>query len=136
MIGDVKRGDIGSTAAAYAAGHLEPKVFRFFQRHGVALNSGFGMTEATGGITMTVPGNYRDGSLGAPLPGIETKLAEADVRPGLTGDELAVVFHALVTGLLMNRALQPDGAQPEILAKVLRELLADADGPSGGEPRS
>jgi len=41
-----------------AAGFLEPDVFRFFQQNGVELMSGFGMTEATGGITMTLPGGY------------------------------------------------------------------------------
>ena len=38
--------------------------------------SGFGMTEATGGITMTYPGEYQDGSLGTALPGIELELAD------------------------------------------------------------
>ena len=57
-----------------AAGFLEPAVFRFFQRSGVALCSGFGMTEATGGITMTPPGQYEDGSVGVPLPGIRVRL--------------------------------------------------------------
>ncbi len=38
--------------------------------------SGFGMTEATGGITMTPVGDYRDNSLGIALPGIETAIAE------------------------------------------------------------
>jgi len=32
-----------------AAGYLDAKVFRFFQKHGVALCSGFGMTEGTAG---------------------------------------------------------------------------------------
>ncbi|MCG6926012.1 MAG: AMP-binding protein, partial [Acidobacteria bacterium] len=59
-----------------AAGRLEPAVFRFFQRHGVALNSGFGMTEATGGITMTPPGEYEDDSVGLPLPGVTARLSE------------------------------------------------------------
>ena len=54
-----------------AAGYLDPDIFRFFQRYGVELMSGFGMTEATGGITMTPPGRYRDDSLGGALPGIE-----------------------------------------------------------------
>jgi len=58
-----------------AAGHLDADVFRFFQRQGVELHSGFGMTEATGGILMTPPGEYREDSLGVPLPGIETRLA-------------------------------------------------------------
>jgi long-chain acyl-CoA synthetase len=59
-----------------AAGYLDPRVFRFFQRHGVALCSGFGMTEATGGITMTPPGAYRDDSVGVPLPGVRADLGE------------------------------------------------------------
>ncbi len=59
-----------------AAGYLDPTVFRFFQQYGIELLSGFGMTEATGGITMTEPGNYVANALGKPLPGIEVKLAE------------------------------------------------------------
>ena len=53
-----------------AAGYLDPRSFRFFQQHGIALCSGFGMTEATGGITMSPPGDYRDDTVGIPLPGI------------------------------------------------------------------
>ncbi len=59
-----------------AAGYLPAETFLFFQRNGVELMSGFGMTEATGGITMTPPGQYREDSLGLPLPGIECKIAE------------------------------------------------------------
>ncbi len=58
-----------------AAGYLPPEVFQFFQKYGVELMSGFGMTEATGGITMTPPGKYIPNSLGKALPGIEIKLA-------------------------------------------------------------
>ncbi len=58
-----------------AAGHLNSDIFRFFQSQGVELMSGFGMTEATGGITMTGPGEYKDDSMGTPLPGIEIRLA-------------------------------------------------------------
>jgi long-chain acyl-CoA synthetase len=59
-----------------AAGYLDPEVFQFFQRYGVELMSGFGMTEATGGITMTPPGRYTPDSLGRALPGIEIRLAD------------------------------------------------------------
>ncbi len=59
-----------------AAGYLPPEIFRHFARQGVELVSGFGMTEATGGITMTPPGGYREDSLGVPLPGIEVTLSE------------------------------------------------------------
>ncbi len=56
-----------------AAGYLDPKVFRFFQRFGVDLCSGFGMTEATGGVTMTPSGRYLDGTVGIALPGIRLR---------------------------------------------------------------
>ena len=59
-----------------AAGYLDPKTFRFFQEHGISLCSGFGMTEATGGITMTPPGEYFNDSTGIPLPGVITNFTE------------------------------------------------------------
>jgi long-subunit acyl-CoA synthetase (AMP-forming)/predicted GNAT family acetyltransferase len=59
-----------------AAGYLDPSVFRFFNRYGITLCSGFGMTEATGGITMTPPGYYREMSVGIPLPGVKTRLTK------------------------------------------------------------
>ncbi|MGD8306049.1 MAG: AMP-binding protein, partial [Ignavibacteria bacterium] len=59
-----------------AAGYLPPDVFRFFQNYGIELMSGFGMTEATGGITMTPPKRYKENSLGRALPGIQIKLGE------------------------------------------------------------
>ena len=59
-----------------AAGYLPPDVFRFFQKYGVELMSGFGLTEATGGVTMTPPNRYKENSLGKALPGIDIKLGE------------------------------------------------------------
>jgi len=59
-----------------AAGYLAPSIFRFFNHHGVNLCSGFGMTEATGGITMTPPGEHVDNSIGIPLPGVKARLSE------------------------------------------------------------
>jgi len=59
-----------------AAGYLPPEVFRFFQTHELQLHSGYGMTEATGGITMTPTGQYMENSVGSPLPGMEIKLVE------------------------------------------------------------
>lgn len=57
-----------------AAGYLDPKTFSFIEKNGIDLCSGFGMTEATGGITMTPPGEYRKNSTGKMLPGIKGKL--------------------------------------------------------------
>jgi len=59
-----------------AAGHLQAKIFNFFNSFGVKLCSGFGMTEATGGITMTPPGEYIDNSIGIPLPGVKVKFSD------------------------------------------------------------
>lgn len=59
-----------------AAGYLPPDIFMFFQKYGVELMSGFGMTEATGGITMTPWKQYKQNSLGKALPGIEIKLGD------------------------------------------------------------
>ncbi|MBN2236856.1 MAG: AMP-binding protein [Bacteroidales bacterium] len=59
-----------------AAGYLDPKVFQFFQDNNIFLCSGFGMTEATGGITMTPPGRYIEGTTGIPLPGLKAKFSE------------------------------------------------------------
>jgi len=59
-----------------AAGYLEPKVFKFMNSHNIALCSGFGMTEATGGVFMTPPGEYVQDSVGIPLPGIKYKFNE------------------------------------------------------------
>jgi long-chain acyl-CoA synthetase len=59
-----------------AAGYLDPVVFKFFNSYGIQLCSGFGMTEATGGITMTPPGQYRESTVGIPLPGINIRLTK------------------------------------------------------------
>ena len=74
----------------------------------------------------------RDASLRASLlntadrvgAAFEDKLQESGAKPGFDGRELAIVFDALVTGLLMNRALDPEGDQPELLARATRKLLA------------
>lgn len=54
----------------------------------------------------------------------EQQLEHSAAQPGFEGRELAVLFDALVRGLLMNRALDPDGQQPELLARAMRKLLA------------
>ncbi len=84
-----------------AAGYLDPSVFRFFNQAGIRLNSGFGMTEATGGILMTPPGQYRDFSVGLPLPGVKTRL--------IADNEMQISGHYI--GRYLEDA-QPDGVIP------------------------
>ncbi|MEX1295567.1 MAG: TetR family transcriptional regulator [Candidatus Limnocylindrales bacterium] len=74
----------------------------------------------------------RDPSLREPLTAtnglvgaaFEARLQGSDSGPGFDGRELAVLFDALVTGLLMSRELDPYGRQPELLARAMRKLLA------------
>lgn len=61
-----------------AAGFLDPDIFKFFHQNNINLLSGYGMTEATGGITMTPPNDYMTDSVGKVLPGIELRLGEDD----------------------------------------------------------
>ena len=93
MMDRIYRNTVGSRLkwGLSAAGYLDPKVFQFFQRNGTDLCSGFGMTEGTGGITMTPPGNYVLGSTGIPLPGIKTKFSEDGVME-ISGHYVAKYF--------------------------------------------
>ena len=59
-----------------AAGYLDPDIFKFYQSHGINVLSGYGMTEATGGITMTPPNEYILDSVGTALPGMKLKIAD------------------------------------------------------------
>ena len=85
-----------------AAGYLDPAIFRFFQRTGTSLCSGFGMTEATGGITMTPPGEYEEGTVGVPLPGIRVRL---DAEAGGSGPDEGEL---LIAGPYVARDLEGD----------------------------
>ncbi|MEN8191663.1 MAG: GNAT family N-acetyltransferase [Bacteroidota bacterium] len=75
-----------------AAGFLPPEVFQFFQKHGIELMSGFGMTEATGGISMTPPGEYTENSLGKALPGIKMKV-ETDGELLIKGEYVMLGYY-------------------------------------------
>ena len=83
-----------------AAGYLDPRTFRFFHRHGVALCSGFGMTEATGGITMNPPDDYVEDTVGQPLPGIDVELDDSG--------------EMLIRGAYVARYLREEGQDLEL----------------------
>jgi len=122
-----------------AAGYLSPDIFRFFQKYGVELMSGFGMTEATGGITMTPPDNYIENSLGKALPGISIKLANdgellikgAYVMMGYYGQEYEDTFVDdgwLPTGDVMqmdeNNYIEIVDRKKEIYKNIKGETIA------------
>lgn len=66
----------------------------------------------------------RDESLAGFAAVIEHRLREAALDPGLTGRDLASLFDALGTGLLMNQYLDPENDQSDLFAKAIRKLLA------------
>jgi len=75
-----------------AAGYLDPDIFKFFHKNKIQLLSGYGMTEATGGITMTPSDNYVKDSVGIPLPGIQLKLGD-DNELLLKGSYVTSYYH-------------------------------------------
>ena len=77
-----------------AAGYLDPDIFSFFHKYNLKLLSGYGMTEATGGITMTPPDDYIRDSVGIALPGIELKL-EDDGELCLKGPYVSQSYYKL-----------------------------------------
>lgn len=101
--GQVLRGITGKRLrwGLSAAGYLSPKSFRFFLGHGIELGSGFGMTEATGGITMNPPGDYVEDTVGVALPGIQLTFSdEGEMR---------------IAGPYVARYLDPEGTDLDTL---------------------
>jgi acetyl-CoA synthetase len=75
---------ISSLRRLVSAGEpIEPEVIRLFrERLGLAIGDGYGQTE-TGAVTAMRPGEddpERDGSMGRPLPGIETRIVEGELQ--------------------------------------------------------
>ena len=48
----------------------------YYNRHGVPLVQGYGLTESSPVITVSTPHAYRTGSVGRPLEGVEVKIAD------------------------------------------------------------
>jgi long-chain acyl-CoA synthetase len=59
-----------------AAAPLPPDVARFFAGLGVQILDVYGMSETTGAVTANTPAEFRIGTVGRPLPGIEIDIAD------------------------------------------------------------
>ncbi len=67
----------GAVRRCYCGGAaLPPEVDRFFAERGLPILCGYGLTEAAPVITATTPGDYRSGTVGTPLAGVEVRLAD------------------------------------------------------------
>lgn len=58
-----------------AAAPLSPEIQTFFHSLGFTLLEGYGLTETTAPATLNLPGAYKIGTVGKPLPGVEIKIA-------------------------------------------------------------
>jgi long-chain acyl-CoA synthetase len=55
---------------------LAPEIAEFFDAVGIRIMEGYGLTECTTAASTNVPGRYRFGSVGPPLPGFEIRIDE------------------------------------------------------------
>ncbi|HZV70172.1 MAG TPA: AMP-dependent synthetase/ligase [Saprospiraceae bacterium] len=60
------------------AAYLDPKVERLYERSGIKIRQGYGLTEASPivAINRFEPGGHRRGTVGQPIPGVEVRIAE------------------------------------------------------------
>ncbi|CAI1147895.1 AMP-dependent synthetase/ligase [Serratia quinivorans] len=59
-----------------AGAKLDDNVILFFQAMGINIKYGYGMTETCATVSCWEEGNFRFGSIGKPLPGIEVRIGE------------------------------------------------------------
>ena len=60
------------------AAPIHPETFEFFMSINIPLKEGYGMTECSGSHTVNVTGQWRIGSCGKPMNGVETKIDKPD----------------------------------------------------------
>ncbi|HJW30245.1 MAG TPA: AMP-binding protein, partial [Saprospiraceae bacterium] len=60
------------------AAYLDPKVERLYERGGIKIRQGYGLTEASPVVTFNrfEPGGHLRGTVGLPLPGVAVRIAE------------------------------------------------------------
>ena len=62
--------------ALTGAAPISPELIRWYLALGIPLREGWGMTETTGGGTVTPAGASKPGSIGQPGPGVELRISE------------------------------------------------------------
>ncbi len=64
---------------ACGSAKLDPKYIKAFWDWGIVISEGYGMTEASPTITNNNFKNFKIGSVGKPLPGIEVKIVDGEI---------------------------------------------------------
>ena len=89
---------VGSSSRGPASdGRIKPDIAYFYDGIGLEIYEGYGLTETTAASTVNTPDGFRRiGSVGRPLPGVETgiltgdgRIVIADVRGPLAGSKVA-----------------------------------------------
>lgn len=75
---DAKREDFASIYAMISGAEPMPSTLReaFQQRFGVTLYEGYGLSETSPVVSLTVPQSNKPGSVGKPLPGVQVKIVD------------------------------------------------------------
>lgn len=78
LVGAKIRARMGGKVRLFVSGGaaLPPKVAEFYGAFGLLVLQGYGLTETTAGIVVNRPESSRYWTIGEPLPGIETKIAD------------------------------------------------------------
>jgi long-chain acyl-CoA synthetase len=105
---------------------IAPEILKFFRVLGVPIREAYGLTEASGATTMQTSGASPIGSVGAPYPGIEVRLAD-DGEILVHGD---VVFR----GYFKNDAATLEAIDGEGWLHT-GDVATWIDGPAGRELR-
>ena len=71
---------------------LAPEIIEFFFTCGVPILEGYGLTETTSACSVNRPGNFRTGTVGVPVPGVEVALAE-DGEIKIRGETVFPGYH-------------------------------------------
>lgn len=103
MGGEIHRMIIGSAS-------LPKEVIRFFQNIGVGVFEGYGLSETGPVVSTNTPDDYKLGSVGKPLPGIEIKIDD----PEGTGEgEILTRGPHLMRGYYLDPTLTAETVNPE-----------------------
>ncbi len=62
--------------AVTGAAPINPDILRFFDAAGVLVLEGWGMTETSTAATIATPDDFKFGTIGKPLPGVEVRIAD------------------------------------------------------------
>lgn len=75
---------LGGRLRAFISGgaSLDAEVEEFFDRLGIPIYQGYGLTETSPVISVNTPAHKRAGSVGRPLPGVRVRLLENGTRRG------------------------------------------------------